>query len=120
MPGRSTREWAPPVWALDADREDAWRLAGDLLDQTLSLPARSNVEGDVASDDVGAWAGWRTRFLRFAEESGLGGHIVPLPMKRDGDTYKGWLRMDRRRRRVLYSTLIGLLILNETDEEHAR
>ena len=60
------------VWPLDAARSDAWRLAGELLDQTLSLPARAGVEGIVASADGAAWGVWRKRFVRFADESGLG------------------------------------------------
>jgi CRISPR-associated endonuclease/helicase Cas3 len=112
-----------PVWLLDAARGDAWRLASELLDQTLSLPARAEVEGVVASADGLGWDAWRKRFVGFAEESGLGRRVVPLPMRRDGekaDRYKGWLRMGGKRRRVLYSPTLGLLMLSEQDEEHAR
>jgi CRISPR-associated endonuclease/helicase Cas3 len=116
-------EDASPVWPLDAARSDAWRLASELLDQTLSLPARAEVEGVVASSEDPAWEAWRKRFVRFAEESGLGRRVVPLPMRRDGgttDRYKGWLRMGGKRRRVLYSPTLGLLMPSEQDEEQAR
>jgi CRISPR-associated endonuclease/helicase Cas3 len=112
-----------PAWQLDAARGDAWRLASELLDQTLSLPARGEVEGVVASAEGPAWDAWRKRFARFAEESGLGRRVVPLPMRRDAGQagrYKGWLRMGGKRRRVLYSPVLGLLMLSEQDEEQAR
>ena len=116
-------EDASSAWALDAARGDAWRLASELLDQTLSLPARAEVEGVVAPTEDLAWQAWRKRFVRFAEESGLGRRVVPLPMRRDGgktDRYKGWLRMGGKQRRVLYSPTVGLLMPSEKDEEEAR
>ena len=116
-------EDASPVWPLDAARGDAWRLASELLDQTLSLPARAEVEGVVASTEALAWETWRKRFDRFAEESGLGRRVVPLPMRREtdkADRYKGWLRMGGKRRRVLYAPTLGLLMPSEKDEEQAR
>lgn len=109
-----------PAWPLDAGRGGAWRLAGDLLDQTLSLPARGEVEGAVASRETMAWEAWRRRFAVFAEECGLGKRLVPLPMKRSGENHKGWLRMGGKRRRVLYTPTLGLLMLSEKDEEQAR
>jgi hypothetical protein len=111
------------VWRLDAACGDAWRLAGELLDQTLSLPARKEVAGVVGSAEGLAWEAWRKRFVRFAEDSGLGSRVVPLPMRRDAglaDRYKGWLRMGGKRRRVLYSPTVGLLIPSEQNEEQAR
>jgi CRISPR-associated endonuclease/helicase Cas3 len=107
------------AWDINADAQDAWRLAGDLIDQTLSLPARGDAEGAPleASD---SWHAWKTRFARFAEESGLGRRVVPLPLKRDGATHKGWLRMGGRRRRVLYTKSQGLLMPSEKDEEQQR
>ena len=109
-----------PVWPLDAERADAWTLAGDLLDQTLSLPARSEVEGAVGSSETPVWEQWRQRFARFADESGLGSRVVPLPMKREVDKHKGWLRMGGKLRRVLYTPTLGLLMPSEKDEEQAR
>jgi hypothetical protein len=113
-------EGASPVWPLDAARGDAWRLASELFDQTLSLPARGVVEGVVASTEVFAWEAWRKGFTRFAEESGLGRRVVPLPMRRQtdkADRYEGWLRMGGKRRRVLYTATLGLLMPREKDEE---
>ena len=109
-----------PAWQLDAALTDAWRLAHDLADQTLSLPARSETEGSVTSSEGSAWDRFRKRFARFADESGMGSRVVPLPMKRDGDNYKGWIRMGGKRRRVLYSPLLGLMMPSEKDEEQAR
>jgi CRISPR-associated endonuclease/helicase Cas3 len=116
-------EDSSPAWPLDAARADAWRLTSELLDQTVSLPARAEVEGVVASTEGPVWKAWRRRFVRFAEESGLGRRVVPLPMKGDAsnaERYKGWLRMGGKQRRVLYSPTIGLLMLSERDEEQAR
>ena len=116
-------EAGSPLWALDAERKDAWRLASELLDQTVSLPARAEVEGVVASSEGAAWETWRKRFARFSDESGLGRRVVPLPMRRtagEADTYKGWLRTGGKRRRVLYAPTIGLFMPSEKDEEQAR
>ncbi len=107
-------------WPLDPEAPDAWRLAGDILDQTLSLPARSEVEGVVARGSTAAWEQWKARFARFADESGLGDRVTPLPLQRDGDRYKGWLRVGRRRRRVLYTKTLGLLMSTGKGEEQER
>ena len=115
-------EGASSVWMLDAARNDAWRLAGELLDQTLSVPGRAEVKGVVPSSKVVAWERWGRRFEEFADESGLGRRVIPLPMTRDGsgDTHRGWLLMGGTRRRVLYSPTLGLLTPSEQDEEEAR
>jgi hypothetical protein len=112
-------EGAAP-WHLDASAPDAWRLAGHLLDQTLSLPARSDVEGVVTGREAIAWQTWKTRFARFAEDGGLGKRVVPLPLQRHGDAHKGWLSVGGRRRRVLYTKVLGLLMLSEKGEEQQR
>lgn len=108
------------AWNLDAGSRDAWRLTGDLLDQTVSIPARTEVEGVVPRADRSQWDAWRKRFARFAEETGLGARVVPVPMRRSGDGHKGWLRMGGRQRRVLYTPTLGLLMLSERNEELAR
>lgn len=109
-----------PAWHLDADRADAWRLAGELLEQTLSLPARGDVEGSVGSGAAAAWQAWRRRFERFAEDGGIGRRVVPLPLARDGEQFKGWMRASGKRRRVAYTPALGLLLPSEKDEEQAR
>lgn len=115
-------EASSPTWKLDAERGDAWRLASDLMDQTLSLPARTVLEGLVSSEEAQAWDAWRRKFARFADESGLGKRVVPLPLTRTSavDKHKGWLRMGGKRRRVLYTPTLGLLMPSEKDEEEAR
>ena len=105
------------AWHIDADASDAWRLAGHLIDQTLSLPARSDVEGAVANGEVAVWVRWKKRFLRFAGDCGLGKRIVPLPLVRTRTGHKGWLRIGGRRRRVLYSQTLGLMMPSEDDEQ---
>jgi CRISPR-associated endonuclease/helicase Cas3 len=107
------------AWPIDAQASDAWRLASDLIDHTLSIPARSDVEG-APLDASTTWDRWKARFGRFAEDSGLGHRVVPLPLRRDGDTHKGWLYMDGRRRRVQYTKTLGLLMPSEKDEEQQR
>jgi hypothetical protein len=106
-------------WALDPTSPDAWRLTGDLLDQTLSLPARSDVEGVVASD-ASAWDSWRTRFARFADTSGLGRSVVPVPLAPTHGGFAGWMRLGRRRRRVLYTKTLGLFMPSDKSEEEQR
>jgi len=107
-------------WHLDPKSPDAWRLAGHLLDQILSLPARTDVEGVPVGGASSAWESWKKRFARFAEDSGLGGRMVPLPLQRDRDGHKGWLRIGRRRRRVLYTRTLGLFMPSEKREEQQR
>jgi CRISPR-associated endonuclease/helicase Cas3 len=108
------------AWHLDPKAPDAWHLAGHLLDQTLSLPARTEVEGVPVGGASAAWVSWMARFTRFAEDSGLGANVVPLPMRRDRDGYKGWLRVGKRRRRVLYTQTLGLLMPTEKGEKQQR
>jgi CRISPR-associated endonuclease/helicase Cas3 len=107
-------------WHLDPEASDAWRLAGHLLDQMLSLPARSDVEGVVAGSQRAAWEAWKKRFSRFAEDAGLGKRVVPVPLQRDRDAHKGWLRVGGRKRRVLYTKTLGLLMPSESGEEQQR
>lgn len=107
------------AWHLDSAAGDAWSLAGSLLDETLSLPARGAAEG-VPGKASPAWDAWRTRFERFAIATGLGARIVPVPFQRESGTHKGWLRMGGRVRRVSYSSSHGLLMPSEKDEEQRR
>ena len=95
-------------------------LVGELLDQTVSLPARGEAAGAVSRSEKSAWDAWRQRFSTFADESGLGGRVVPLPMRRHEDTYKGWLQMNGKTRRVAYTPMLGLFMPSEKDEEQAR
>jgi CRISPR-associated endonuclease/helicase Cas3 len=104
-----------PHWALDVDAKDAWRLAGDLADQTLSMPARDETRGILATGEAVVWDRWSERFARFALESGLGDRVVPLPMRRSADAHKGWLHVGGRNQRVLYSKLLGLSMPTERD-----
>ena len=114
------QEASAAPWQLDPRAANAWHLAGHLLDQTLSLPARTEVEGVVGEASSAAWIRWLKRFARFAEDGGLGNRIVPLPMERDRDGHRGWLRIGKRRRRVLYTARLGLLMPSEKGEEQQR
>lgn len=108
-------------WVLDADRRDAWSLASELGDQVLSIPARGKTEGLVPLDEQDAWNAWRTKFERFAMHSGLGTRVTPLPMNRHTDgSYRGWLKMSGKKRRVLYTQTRGLVMPSEKDEAEAR
>lgn len=113
------RSQGPDVWSLGSEGPLAWGLANSLMDQTLSLPARTDVEG-VPAELTPEWERWRNAFARFAEDSGLGQRIVPLPMTSAGDVFKGWLHIGAKRRRVLYTRTLGLVIPTEKDEEQQR
>jgi CRISPR-associated endonuclease/helicase Cas3 len=108
------------AWNLDPASFDAWRLTGDLLDQTLSLPSQGLVEGAVEPADKQAWDAWIALFSRFAEQTGMGHRVIPLPMKGDSDGYKGWLFMRGKKKRVLYSKKLGLLMPRKKDEVDAQ
>lgn len=108
------------AWNLEPSQDGAWRLTGDLLDQTLSLPARAQVLGAVEANDDAAWRAWLKRFARFANETGLGNRVVPVPMKRSGDSYKGWLVVAGKKKRVRYSKTAGLQMPRKNDEVEAR
>lgn len=109
-------EEASAPWHLDAARDDAWKLGAELLDQTLSMPARADVDASPSRADA-RWDAWRTRFRRFAEECGLGHRTVPLPMRRQGELHKGWLQLGARRRRVLYTSALGLWMPSDEEEQ---
>jgi hypothetical protein len=109
-----------PVWALDAARDDAWRLASDLMDQTLSLPAPGVVEvKGIAGRHQRQWSTWLTRFSRFADESGLGRRAEPIPMMRVGEAYEGVLQMGKSQRAITYTPELGL-VMEKRDEERER
>lgn len=108
------------AWEIEPGKADAWRLARALVDETLSIPARADVRGEVASGNLAAWTAWESKFRRFADESGLGRRVQPLPLEPFGDAYRGWLRMGGKRRRVVYSPTHGLLMPSEKDEVEAR
>jgi hypothetical protein len=114
------QEHSAAAWHIDADAPDAWRLASQILDQTLSLPAVRDVDAVVPNGEVSAWVQWKNRFLRFAEGCGLGKRIVPLPLVRTRAGHNGWLRIAGRRRRVLYSQTLGLMMPGERDDEQQR
>jgi CRISPR-associated endonuclease/helicase Cas3 len=114
------QEDGTPPWHLDAEASDAWRLVGVLLDQTLSLPARNDVEGVLTRGNAIPWEKWKKRFARFADEGGLGKRAIALPLQRDRSAHKGWLRIGGRRRRVLYTRTLGLFMPSEKGEEQQR
>lgn len=118
--GRSLDRPNDAAWVLCADRTSAWRLAAELTDQTLSVPARTDMSGAVFASDSAAWTAWRRQFVRFADESGLGARVEPFPMRPFRDQFKGWLRVGGKLRRALYSRTLGLIILSKKDEEQAR
>lgn len=105
-----------PPWHLDATRTDAWRISEALLDATVSL-ANATAEGDVSHADRGAWLRWKTQFSEFCRASGHH-RLVPLPLSRDGDGWRGWLSLGGRRRRCAYSTELGLYLPTAEEEEH--
>jgi CRISPR-associated endonuclease/helicase Cas3 len=96
-------------WELDPSSKDAWRLADTLLDQTLSLSARRSARGDVQDAERAVFQQWLKRFGAFAEATGLGDRVVPLPLERQGDAHAGWVTLDHgRKNRVLYTRRMGL------------
>jgi CRISPR-associated endonuclease/helicase Cas3 len=109
-----------PFWSLDGAAADAWRLAGELADQTLSIPARGDIRGLLASGEATNWDRWALRFARFAEDAGLGARVVPVPMRRAGEIHKGWIGMGGARRRVIYNRLLGFSMPSERDDGDER
>ena len=107
-------------WDLDSASPHAWRLASTLADQTLNIPSRAEVKGVLATGEAATWERWAERFARFANDSGLGRRVVPVPFKRTGELHKGWLRLGESRRRVLYSKRLGLSMPSERDETEER
>jgi CRISPR-associated endonuclease/helicase Cas3 len=109
------------TWVLDANGHDAWSLASELSDQVLSIPARGKTEGLVQLEEQDAWNAWQNQFERFAKHSGIGARVTPIPMKRHTDgSYRGWLKMTGKKRRVLYTQTRGLVLPSEKDEAEAR
>lgn len=118
--GRPLYDQLAQPWQLDAGRSGAWRLSSEILDQTLSLPARAEVRGLVEPSDEERWADWRARFVRFTTATGLGERVAPVPLRANGPGYTGWLRLGSRRRRVSYDRDLGLGIEAEEQDEEAR
>lgn len=112
----------PTPWTLEPAAEGAWSLAGEILDQTLSMPARGQLSGVVQGQGADAWASWLKRFRAFAEASGLGSRLIPIPLVRDSAGWRGWIRLggSDRVRRVLYHHQLGLFLPGDRDEEYAR
>lgn len=103
----------PPTarpWDLDPSAPAAWRLASAILDQTLSIPSQVEVAGLPSAGDIEPWDAWMRRFRRFADRSGLGTRIVPLPMVAVGGRYEAVLRSGTRMQAARYTIALGLEI----------
>jgi CRISPR-associated endonuclease/helicase Cas3 len=99
-------------WKIDPDAVDAWRQAGDLFDQTLSVSGKR--EGTVSNDS--SWNIWAKRFAKFSESVGLGRNVLVIAMSRENDTYRGWFRTGTRCERIAYTKNFGLRISKEKEK----
>jgi CRISPR-associated endonuclease/helicase Cas3 len=104
---RSLEGGAP--WSPDAASPDAWRLARNLLEETVSVRAYpwerlKAGEHGVARDRH--WQEWRRGLDTFLAASDLSAVVVPVV--REGDDFMGLLESDRRRRELRYRTNLGL------------
>jgi CRISPR-associated endonuclease/helicase Cas3 len=104
-------------WNLDAGDGAAWRLVGELMDQTLSIV--SPVEPIVPRSDLAVWEAFRARFDRFAAETSFGKNVVPLPLRRDGEGFLGHGRQWQQPRSIHYSFTLGLRVLRPDDRTSA-
>lgn len=98
-------------WALEPDAPDAWKLARELHEQVVSVPAWpwDGIErGARARGEWRAWEAWEQRCRRFLEQMGLGDVIV-VPMRTRDGCHSG--RVTTRQgvaKRLRYSDTRGL------------
>ena len=107
------------AWNMDASKPSAGHLVEQLLDQTLSIPAKSinSVQPCAPTGDESSWDIWLGRFQRFAADTGLGPRTVPLAMQRDGENYTGWLLENGTRHPIIYSRVLGFQKLSTDEKE---
>lgn len=97
-----------PSWMLDASANDAWRLVGELMDQTISLAAP--LEARVPASERQAWDIFQARFRGFSRETGLGNNVMLLPLRADEAGFTGQAYRGRRPHVVHYSSTLGLRV----------
>jgi CRISPR-associated endonuclease/helicase Cas3 len=102
-----------PAWNLAPAAPAAWQLVSGLLDQTLSM--MSPIEPAVRRAEAGAWDAFAAAFARFANETSLGRHVVPLPLRRVGDHFVGRGMRWGKPQVVHYSFNLGLQVLVPED-----
>jgi CRISPR-associated endonuclease/helicase Cas3 len=100
------------TWNLDASDSGAWRLVSELMDQTMSVVQRFE---PTAPGDPATWNAFQRRFHSFAAETGLGKHIVLLPLQRHGAEFVGRARRGDRTHSIHYSFNLGLRVLRLED-----
>ncbi len=96
------------AWDLDVGREDAWKLARELLDQTVSVPNQGRIDGVVVGAPDAAWQRWASGFRAFCRAAGLGHRMVPIPMTAHTGGFSGAVRVNASVKRATYSEHEGL------------
>ncbi|MCE9574549.1 MAG: CRISPR-associated helicase Cas3' [Deltaproteobacteria bacterium] len=102
-----------PPWHLDANDRVAWQLVSELMDQTMSIVVP--IAPTAPRGERESWEGFLRRFRRFAAETGLGKHLVPLPLRRHGDAFVGRAVRGTQPHEVRYSFDLGLQILRSEE-----
>lgn len=104
-------------FALDPESPEAWRIASDLIEQLVSVPAYpwERVErGTRARGEAHAWQSWEKRMTAFLQATGCGEPvIVPMRRKPDGDWGGDVVTTRGELRRLGYSTKVGLWFVRE-------
>lgn len=108
-------------WRLSAEDPAAWRVARDLLDETVTVPSYpwEQIErGARARGETRVWDEWLAGFEAFAAGSGLTG-VIPVPIRVATDEFRGCVEVSRggavKRRRLAYSRATGLRFRKESE-----
>jgi CRISPR-associated endonuclease/helicase Cas3 len=106
--GRALEGTGP--WTLDRDSRSAWDVAGDLIEQIVTVPSYpwERIEAGARVRGDAAWARWCASAERFLIETGIG-KVVLVAMRRAGDAWNGEVLLsDATVRQVAYSIDRGL------------
>ncbi len=106
-------------WRLSPEDPAAWRVARELLEETVTVPSYpwEQIErGARARGETRIWDEWLASFETFAAGAGLTG-VIPVPMRVAGDEFRGCVEVSRgsavKRRRLAYKVATGLRFRKE-------
>jgi len=105
-------------WDLNPASPTAWRVARELQDHSISVPAYPWERIERASrvcGETAAWDDWHLQFQSFARAAGLGEPVV-IPVRRRGDNWGARVETNRRVRPIAYSDVLGLWFRKEESE----
>ncbi len=106
-------------WRLSPEDPAAWRIAREILDETVTVPSYpwEQIErGARARGETRIWDEWLASFEAFADGAGLTG-VIPVPMRAAEGEFRGCVEVSRggavKRKRLAYGRATGLRFRKE-------